>query len=50
MSETRKNFEKYSWQRKEDGKFVNPQITGRLPEKDVNKYVGDSTKAFNQSE
>lgn len=43
MSEKTRNFERYSWQRKEDGKFVNPFITGRLPEKDVNKYADEST-------
>jgi hypothetical protein len=49
MKEKRRILDRYSWQ-KVDDKFVNPNITGRMPEKAVNQFIEKSTKEFNQSE
>ena len=42
MSEKKRNLDRYSFQRKEDGNLVNPQVAGiAVQKKMVNKFVDE---------
>ena len=44
-------FDRYSFQRKEDGTCINPQVKGnRINEKDVNKFADEQPKLLDKSQ